>query len=438
MKKQQGMATLLITSVLLLVALLFSLASYKNLFYQIKRSQNEVLARQAYWSAEGGLECIFSELYLDREMLYNSEYSDNSKCKLHDRIISLSKVDNDYNISVFDENGSAEAKVSKIISGGSIPSSGTIKATSDMIIESGNSHSSASTIYPDPGMNGINGYQCVLFRYTSNIEIKGFLVNEGLSKDYPPYEGFYNNFNKDPVCDEKYKSSVSDSKIIVSENEHTKPEVFGDDYIYESEFDPFEEFFDEKRENWKIVRNKASHLYVSSYSSCSDRIIDSVKNKKDFIWVEGNCGLTTSDTSNIKESIRESKLNGIILVVQDGILGVDGSVELPALIYHFKSPDGEIKPTKELWGGDFMNENGLSVSFPIFPGGQGLSNEEKEKVVYSQFGSVYAKGGYIFDVPNYTAKLNGSLNFSFNRDVFTDALNKIKRIEWKEGSWRDF
>ena len=60
MKSQQGMATLMITSLLLVVALLFSLASYKNLFYQIKRSQNEVLAKQAHWQAEGGLECAFS------------------------------------------------------------------------------------------------------------------------------------------------------------------------------------------------------------------------------------------------------------------------------------------------------------------------------------------------------------------------------------------
>lgn len=60
--QQSGMTTLLITSMLLIVALLFSLASYKNLFYQIKRTQNEVLARQAHWAAEGGLECGFAAI----------------------------------------------------------------------------------------------------------------------------------------------------------------------------------------------------------------------------------------------------------------------------------------------------------------------------------------------------------------------------------------
>ncbi len=53
-KYQQGLATLLITSILLSIALVVTLGSYKNLFYQIKRAQNEVKARQEHWLAEGG------------------------------------------------------------------------------------------------------------------------------------------------------------------------------------------------------------------------------------------------------------------------------------------------------------------------------------------------------------------------------------------------
>lgn len=59
---QQGIATLLITSILLSVALVVTLGSYKNLFYQIKRAQNEVKARQEHWLAEGGLECAYSNV----------------------------------------------------------------------------------------------------------------------------------------------------------------------------------------------------------------------------------------------------------------------------------------------------------------------------------------------------------------------------------------
>lgn len=62
---QQGVATLLITSILLSVALVITLGSYKTLFYQIKRAQNEVKARKEYWLAEGGLECIYTKSVQD-------------------------------------------------------------------------------------------------------------------------------------------------------------------------------------------------------------------------------------------------------------------------------------------------------------------------------------------------------------------------------------
>ncbi len=51
---QKGVATLLITAILLSIALVVTLGSYKNLFYQIKRAQNEIKARQEHWLAEGG------------------------------------------------------------------------------------------------------------------------------------------------------------------------------------------------------------------------------------------------------------------------------------------------------------------------------------------------------------------------------------------------
>lgn len=54
MKKQQGAAALLVVSVLLVAALMMSLGSYKSLFYQIKRANNQIEARQEHWRAEGG------------------------------------------------------------------------------------------------------------------------------------------------------------------------------------------------------------------------------------------------------------------------------------------------------------------------------------------------------------------------------------------------
>lgn len=54
---QSGAITLLMTSVLLAVALMMSLASMKAVMYQIKRAQNEIKVRQIHWRLEGGIEC---------------------------------------------------------------------------------------------------------------------------------------------------------------------------------------------------------------------------------------------------------------------------------------------------------------------------------------------------------------------------------------------
>lgn len=67
--KRKGAVTLLATSVLVTAALIMSLASYKVLFYQIKRAQNEIKARQAHWLAEGGIECGYAYIQLNPEQL---------------------------------------------------------------------------------------------------------------------------------------------------------------------------------------------------------------------------------------------------------------------------------------------------------------------------------------------------------------------------------
>ena len=67
MRYQQGAITLLITALLLVAILVLSLASYKNVFFQAKRAQNEIISRQQHWAAEGGLECAYSLAVLDPE-----------------------------------------------------------------------------------------------------------------------------------------------------------------------------------------------------------------------------------------------------------------------------------------------------------------------------------------------------------------------------------
>ena len=152
MKSQQGIATLMITSLLLVVALLFSLASYKNLFYQIKRSQNEVLTKQAYWQAEGGLECATSFIFNKESWIGECD----DLFGLNIFITSLTLIDNRIFSHVF-YGGKNISHVSKEIIH-PFGMSGLFQSTSDLVLEG------SIVAYPDPNKlknNSLSEYECL-------------------------------------------------------------------------------------------------------------------------------------------------------------------------------------------------------------------------------------------------------------------------------------
>ncbi|WP_232614486.1 hypothetical protein [Photobacterium carnosum] len=422
--QQSGMTTLLITSMLLIVALLFSLASYKNLFYQIKRTQNEVLARQAHWAAEGGLECGYSKIKQEMNLSnitkpsYFIESCDNTNLT-----VSLDKIDTgkyellaESKINI----NHAVKNIKKIIVAGSNRSSGAIKATSNLIFDSSGGN---SDVYPEPGEKNGSMYECVLLRYAGEVKIIGRLINVGLHYIYPPYDGFYSGDDAlYPKCSINHQSTVENDIITATD----KPPVFGDDYVKDTIFDPFYDTFSVKRSDWKEgVRDKST--VISGSTDCATTIIRSINVDSDRIWVEGDCDLG-DDISLIQDKITAVGIAGIVLVIQDGILLVNGVGDLNALIYHFKTPDSSFVPTEGKW----------NLLLGGVPSNNGLTSIEKNHVAYFQNGSFRIKGGYVLDTPGLSAKFNGSLDFNFNSDVFKDALDDLKAVKWQQGSWHDF
>ncbi|ELV7517547.1 hypothetical protein QMU85_002551, partial [Photobacterium damselae] len=160
---QQGMSTLLITSMLLVVALIFSLASYKNLFYQIKRTQNEVLARQAHWAAEGGLECGFAEISNKSDV---NTSLDKCKTVIDGQPLTLSISTNDGRSLLTSETNNKYKKITKTIVSGGARSSGVIKSTADLYFKG------EHVYYADPNVKlADNTWACLILRYKNNFYI---------------------------------------------------------------------------------------------------------------------------------------------------------------------------------------------------------------------------------------------------------------------------
>lgn len=291
---QQGMSILLITSMLLVVALIFSLASYKNLFYQIKRTQNEVLARQAHWAAEGGLECGFAEIsnksdvntsldkcktVIDGQPLTLSIDTDDGKSVL------ISKTDNNYK------------KISKIIVAGGARSSGVIKSSADLFF---NGNYEISPDYTNEPKNN----KCNIIRYKRNIY---------LNKSYAPFSTVSNKDEK-KICDDIY------STVKAQKRSELEKDVYKDIYM-----DLFKETFGVDRKRWKEIKEK--YFFYDDKkndNSCINKITDgnslrsaSSRTQSPVIQIYLSSFLIPSVGSDKKS---------MFILVQNGVLNLGGEI----------------------------------------------------------------------------------------------------------------
>jgi hypothetical protein len=433
--QQSGMTTLLITSMLLIVALLFSLASYKNLFYQIKRTQNEVLARQAHWAAEGGLECGYSYLNVSKG-ISDPQSTINTYCGydiLSEEKLSLflqpsnggyliqsTSLINDVAISV----------VNKAVQASNVKT-GVFQATSDLVL---NYTGGNINIYPEPGDKDGEGYNCIVARFSNNLEIKGTLNNIGLSPDNLPYEDFPVVVGPDTPnppqpnsylqkCNDGSNPSTLDywTQSVTDTDYSSNPAAFKKDFMQIASLDPFENVFGFPRDEWADAKRNLGFVDVSGGNNCSSNIATAINAGNNLIWINDNCDLS-SNTALI--STATNKNGGAIIVVQDGVVGFYGTaIDLDIMLYQFLTPN--ISPQWSPSSADW--DAGNATVAQLVP--------DKNKYIHYQGGSLTTAGGFIFDMPDYKAEITGSSNIAFNGNLVRDLLGKPS---WVQGSWHDF
>lgn len=405
--QQSGMTTLLITSMLLIVALLFSLASYKNLFYQIKRTQNEVLARQAHWAAEGGLECGFTEYKIKK-----NNFTDFDECNTTELMLKLTPVTS--------TEFQLESKVTDLLSSKIInkkiklsPASyGAIQSRSDLKLLGG------IVIAPDVIDRFQNGkYKCISVRYSSRVQVFGDLeVGDpiGTLLSYP-------DILLGGKCAEGYntKSKNIDTSI-------TPPSFIGPikkDFEHEPHLDPFEDFFGKKRSEILSVKAEfepviGSVAISTNADRCATRINKAfaISNK---VWVSGDCDLHGDALGTDSSIINKAK----ILVFENGIVGASGSVIYNGAIYHLIDEPN-------------FYDVSLIPKWNNMPSHIFYKTLLDDNSVFFSNGSFLPTGGIIFDTPGGTTTYNSSLNLTYDRS-FNPYTPKYE-AQWQQGSWHDF
>ena len=438
--QQSGMTTLLITSMLLIVALLFSLASYKNLFYQIKRTQNEVLARQAHWAAEGGLECGYSKIKQEMNLSnitkpsYFIESCDNTNLT-----VSLDKIDTgkyellaESKINI----NHAVKNIKKTIVAGGVKSSGVIKSSADLYFNGD------YVFFPDPGNfnpsnddNSTNYWDCVLLRYRENVflhddgSIDTGFGNADLEHSYPPYSDFF----KDGYNHKCSSSAIANYRTPLKTK---KPSLFESDIQKEPMMDLFKETFGVSRDDWMSVRSRSEFVEVDPNNNCGLEISKVVNKDKRHVWVNGNCILDSAGLILVQE--KALTLNGVFLLVHNGIFSLNGASALNALVYHFNNDYDPVINGVNVWNSTSEKDKVLSDDMYKPTEGTLTATEIQNKVVFYMYGSFVPSGGFILDTPEYVSYFNAGGSFSFDGELINDLLAPFGKPRWVQGSWHDF
>ncbi|WP_047045525.1 hypothetical protein [Vibrio mexicanus] len=434
MVKNSGFATLLITSILLLCTLILVLGSYQTVFHQIKIAQNEVEGRKNYWLAEAGLECTFSYLAATNKAVSDiidpstrpadfsswcSSYSSLPEIKLQNGIVA-----NSYYLEALANNYDVEKTIFELPESGfgAIQSTGPIELIGTVVIE--------PTAKPMP-LEG-NEYECISVSFAKQFTYKYDATHgssgraNGLEVFDPSPNAPFNGF--DGQCHSDYKSVMPKNSVTytLNANDHYRQELpapFQKDFLPDPYMNPFPKYFGMPKTDsniYDISRDSSKFDYVSLISSsatnCGAEITDHfVSGQTKGLWIEGNCHIDASVAAHANVSQ--------MLVIQDGVLAVDGAMVYNGVIYHLVDY-GKTNVKNRIdnfWSG---------LAFP-----NDFASFVSSETVGIQFASGLPTGGLVFDSPLGTTTIVGDIDLKFN--AAANPISPELTYQWQRGSWND-
>ncbi|RTZ15343.1 hypothetical protein EJ063_12855 [Vibrio aquaticus] len=407
--QQQGVITLLVVSVLLASALMLTLSSYKSVFYQIKRSQNELRDRQAHWETEGGIECLYAYVSADPDRMATLSSASNTVlntlCKDDLNLTELytqAASGDRYTI----RSKSATHDLSKQVLYASKTGFGAIQTTADLRIRG------SADIAPDAPRTPSSGseYECVAVRYKGLVTFETSTASDVLQTTDPMADGPFVGFSGS--CSESHKTSNATSSDTTN-----NPTNFKEDYQKDASLDPFKNYFNKEKTSANIAAIKADYEVVALPTitdghDCSDIINTRFTATNRKLWIEGHCIIDMPVTVYGPHS----------LVVENGIFAVNGSTVFEGSMYHMVDMALPAFSTANI--ANYWNDVSFKGVIQSFLG---------SKTVYFDNGAFHPKGGMIFDSEGAEVVLNGSYNLDYSS---SNSLNNApKELSWIAGSW---
>lgn len=425
---QQGIATLLITAVLVSITLAVTLGTYKNLFYQIKRAQNEVSARQSYWLAEGGVECLYAYIAQDPTRIVGLSgpiSSELSHCKQQLQLDELQLIP-------LEENGvyriharQGYAQVSKQIYSsttgtGAIQTNANLRLVGDFDIR--------PEAVGEADDNGF--YDCVAVRYKYQVVFHSEANPQQATKtdsenNKPKPENGLRVLDaqskSNPLMQCKAESKTSIPREQGKDFSTEDSSEFKADFVQDTKFKPFESYFGlaYNTENYDKVKRDHHVITLNDAESkdCATTLHKAFfEDKHEKVWLEGDCFINGSFSAH----------NGRSLVVENGLFATSGA---------------------NVYGGAFFQM--INTSLPKFADSETLLSAWKQapffeaithlltgNTVYFDRGAFHPKGGIVFDADGMDVVINGALDLQFQSNKQSD--QRSQTISLQQGSWNGY
>ncbi|USD33174.1 MULTISPECIES: hypothetical protein [Vibrio] len=430
MKKQSGAALIVMTCLLLSVTLMVIMGSYKGVFYQVKRSNNELDSRTAHWLAEGGLECAFASV--------SSEGLIPESLNGCQGWLGLDGLEIETGTPHKIRSSSGFLTLSKAFFLPELQIKSAMTTTAHLYVYG------SLNLAPHHGDKvSENEWACVSLRYQNEVYAQSYSSKQPKQRAVlPRYFPLGEVENQQHCADKNYTGFAWQLSSTQ------------DDFALHENLDPFKEVFNVSRNHWfDVMSDTGLFGYVPSslasflpanasdlpapqvIEDCGEKISELIKASHEFIWVYGSCELTSDDLQTINGAIDTYLAGGLVLVLHNGAFAVSGHQALKALVYHFVSDDSALDDA----GLETIENDELSVNLTqTIDALSSVVAIEKERVSYFQSGSFYPIGGLILDVPERYALIDTSLDTEFNQDITASPARKHHQTLWVRGSWYDF
>ncbi|CAH0532723.1 hypothetical protein VST7929_00568 [Vibrio stylophorae] len=424
MNRQSGMATLLVSSMLLVVALLLTMAFSTSSMHQMKRAQNEITRAQQKWFAEGGLECALSVSYQD-ETTFNYDniaYDDCTKNSVIDNsILSVSakritSTKHELRSSIVDG-----VKLHRQYQKSSIAGLSAIEAASDLHIY-GTIEISPATLEDTRTVD--DTYSC------SSIKFKTKLYSSNINTIMPtnPFEGFSATWPS--TCKPDYKTVTGPTYLVAPPvgGIFTPPTSVKKDISFEPGLNPFYRRFERDRSDWKAVSQDKREFDIilnNPGANCDAQIANALPSKPR-IWINGDCDLGSATHSQTK--LQDTSTPKLI-VIANGIFHTSAAFSMYGTLYHFFENPVPADPARTA---QWYSIPGTQLTWSVFPE---LTGADHHRVVYYTSGSFFPTGGYVMDAPEGVALIKASTKLMFD---FAALAPPSYRTSWVKGSWRDY